>query len=416
MDKTVEKMLQRREIEEQLEGLRSKRVGLLAEREAARQQRSNLELKRARAEHGVQEEVERTSKAIVGLDARISGLRARDSSEGDFRKLKEERMAAYRRRSELRARLDVGEILEGEDARLLGDLDDRIDSLEAELEYLDEQAAETERDLRGLDVASQQLQRRVAEGTLEEARGMMSSFMRTMVEVRNKERQDAARLCELELQASERAQAIERAESNLRLKDFEYERRVTELQKDHAHKVQDLLSQLAVAQQEQDNAVEPGQAPGSAGEGTPPRATGGAGAAGKGAESPSPRAGASPGASSQTLKGLVATQQEQIRTLDKDNYYYKNTNRELKRKLRELLARVDTDKEVVGQEIEETQGRNRDLEKLNESLVEELDNVRSHLRQSGAGIRLSRSELRPLTAEQVQDMKVRASVSREGKR
>ena len=414
MDKTVEKMLQRREIEEQLEGLRSKRVGLLAEREAARQQRSNLELKRARAEHGVQEEVERTSKAIVGLDARISGLRARDSSEGDFRKLKEERMAAYRRRSELRARLDVGEILEGEDARLLGDLDDRIDSLEAELEYLDEQAAETERDLRGLDVASQQLQRRVAEGTLEEARGMMSSFMRTMVEVRNKERQDAARLCELELQASERAQAIERAESNLRLKDFEYERRVTELQKDHAHKVQDLLSQLAVAQQEQDNAVEPGQAPGSAGEGTPPRATGGAGAAGKGAESPSPRPGASPGASSQTLKGLVATQQEQIRTLDKDNYYYKNTNRELKRKLRELLARVDTDKEVVGQEIEETQGRNRDLEKLNESLVEELDNVCSHLRQSGAGIRLSRSELRPLTAEQVQGMKVRASVSRGG--
>ena len=88
MDKTVEKMLQRREIEEQLEGLRSKRVGLLAEREAARQQRSNLELKRARAEHGVQEEVERTSKAIAGLDARISGLRARDSSEGDFRKLK----------------------------------------------------------------------------------------------------------------------------------------------------------------------------------------------------------------------------------------------------------------------------------------------------------------------------------------
>ena len=262
MDKTVEKMLQRREIEEQLEGLRSKRVGLLAERETARQQRSNLELKRARAEHGVQEEVERTSKAIVGLDARISGLRARDSSEGDFRKLKEERMAAYRRRSELRARLDVGEVLEGEDARLLGDLDDRIDSLEAELEYLDEQAAETERDLRGLDMASQQLQRRVAEGTLEEARGMMSSFMRTMVEVRNKERQDAARLCELELQASERAQAIERAESNLRLKDFEYERRVTELQKDHAHKVQDLLSQLAVAQQEQDDAAGPGQAPG----------------------------------------------------------------------------------------------------------------------------------------------------------
>ena len=77
----------------------------------------------------------------MGLDARISGLRARDSSEGDFRKLKEERMAAYRRRSELRARLDVGEVLEGEDARLLGDLDDRIDSLEAELEYLDEQAA-----------------------------------------------------------------------------------------------------------------------------------------------------------------------------------------------------------------------------------------------------------------------------------
>ena len=103
------------------------------------------------------------------------------------------------------------------------------DSLEAELEYLNEQAVETERELLGLEQASQQMQRQVAGGTLEEAHGMMSSFMRTMVEVRNKERQDAARLCELKLQASERTQVIERAERNLHKKDFEYERRFTEL-------------------------------------------------------------------------------------------------------------------------------------------------------------------------------------------
>ena len=76
------------------------------------------------------------------------------------------------------------------------------------------------------------------------------------------------------------------------------------------------------------------------------------------------------------------------------------------------VKRIEGTQTAGGLEVRKP--RNRDLEKLNESLVEELDNVRSHLRQSGAGIRLSRSELRPLTADQVQDMKVRASVSRGG--
>ena len=420
MDQTVEKMLQRREIEEQLDGLRSKRVGLLAEREKARQQRSNLELKRARAEHGLQEEVERASKEIVALDARISALRAREpGAEDGFRALKADRMAAYRRRSEIRARLDVGEVLEGEEARQLGDLDDRVDSLEAELEYLEEQTAETEGDLRGLEQASRQLQRRIAEGSLEEARGMMSSFMRSMVDIRNKERQDAARLCELELQASERAQAIERAESNLRVKDFEYERRVTELQKEHARKVQDLLSQLAVAQREPEPLVLSGSGTASPASGKEvggpqrpdePSRSPAAGAPTAEAAASSPVRSRGSAGEAQSLKNLVSTQQDQIRALDKDNYYYKNTNRELKRKLRELLARVDTEQEAVGLEIQETQGRNRDLEKLNESLVEELDNVRNHLRKSGAAVRVSRNELRPLTAEQVQDLRASSRV------
>jgi len=240
-----------------------------------------------------------------------------------------------------------------------------------------------------------------------------------MVEIRNKERQDVARLCDLELQASERAQAIERAESNLRVKDFEYERRVTELQKEHARKVQDLLSQLAVAQREPEPVVMSGSGAASPASGKEvggpqrlddPSRSPAAGAPTVGAAASSPARSHGSAGEAQSLKNLVSTQQDQIRALDKDNYYYKNTNRELKRKLRELLARVDTEQEAVGLEIQETHGRNRDLEKLNESLVEELDNVRNHLRKSGTAVRVSRNELRPLTAEQVQDLRTSSRV------
>ena len=109
------------------------------------------------------------------------------------------------------------------------------------------------------------------------------------------------------------------------------------------------------------------------------------------------------------VQRLIGMQQEQIQLLDKDNFYYKETNREIKRKLRELLANVDQDKVEMEAKLARAVASKGELERLNNNLMDELENYKGHLKDRGAAIRLSRADLRPLTAEQVQDRKLRAS-------
>jgi hypothetical protein len=81
-----------------------------------------------------------------------------------------------------------------------------------------------------------------------------------------------------------------------------------------------------------------------------------------------------------------------VATLDKDNFYYKQSNANLKRRLRELTAAADADREA--RERAEARGA---------ALEAQLANLKGYVETAvgAAHVRLSRQELRPLTPADV---------------
>jgi len=99
--------------------------------------------------------------------------------------------------------------------------------------------------------------------------------------------------------------------------------------------------------------------------------------------------------------------QEQIAMLDKDNFYYKQSNMNLKRKLRELTSAGEHEREVMEQslkELEEAKSRNAKLEA-------ELANLRGYVHKTvgASAVRVSRQELRPLSAKDVEELRASRS-------
>ena len=404
LQRAIDKLLQKKEAEEHLEGLKAKKIGLLTDREALAQQKANLELKQAREQHGLQSRVAELTRAINDLDAEIVQHQgAADAGDRvalqEVEALRSLRTGSYSQRSELQTQLERGALLGEADARALEDVEDRVDALDTEIEYINEQMGESQRELIDIKGAYNALQGRVAGMSLTQAKDTLHLSLLKAVQIKNKERASEARLCDLEVRLAEKGKEVETVESNLRLKDFEYERRITELQKEHARKVQDLLSQISSVRAQTAASAEPGPGP-------PPAAAVG------GLELAVPTAEAAAKVSAVVegdVQRLIGMQQEQIQLLDKDNFYYKETNREIKRKLRELLANVDQDKVEMEAKLARAVASKGELERLNDNLMKELENYKGHLKDRGAAIRLSRADLRPLTAEQVQDRKLRVS-------
>lgn len=100
--------------------------------------------------------------------------------------------------------------------------------------------------------------------------------------------------------------------------------------------------------------------------------------------------------------------QEQVGMLDKDNFYYKQSNSNLKRRLRELTAAGEQERE----KIEKLESEEDLIKKRNAALEEELSNLKKFLAVTVPGaapVRISRQELRPLTPADVASLRASAS-------
>jgi uncharacterized membrane-anchored protein len=96
-------------------------------------------------------------------------------------------------------------------------------------------------------------------------------------------------------------------------------------------------------------------------------------------------------------ESAVKQRDEQIQLLEKDNYYYRQTNRELKKRLRDVLGTVDKEKK---QWQKDRQQLLQEIENLKEFVCQ--DPVANSLRQV---VRRSVAELRPLTPDEIAQRK-----------
>ena len=223
-------------------------------------------MKRERANLAAQMDAERTALTRV-LDCSTTPWTPGHCARRQNAELRDRRHAAANRLVTLEAALETNRVLPVDDERLLRELDDRIDGLEADLEYVAEARAEAAADggsvasaspsepttnptnptnpttnptnpttTRGGDAGPTGLIDKIAGMDGREARTALQVALDKVVELRVQERAGQSRVAELEIQLGDAQSAIEEMESGARMKEMDYDRRVTELQREHSRK------------------------------------------------------------------------------------------------------------------------------------------------------------------------------------
>ncbi|CAD7701953.1 unnamed protein product [Ostreobium quekettii] len=299
LDGKVGKVVKKRTAEVELQGLKKRREMLLRERDDIMKNRSLLELKQMRTENG-------PGRRLAEVEGQMRLLKQESSSlvptvqGGDTE-------ATRQRSNSHNQELSV--------------LDDRVDILSAELEYVNDAVAERLRLVSSASLAAEGIQCCVQCLSAEEAHGVLEHYLMQLVQVLQEQKHNAEKISRLEAAVMDKSHQVDVAEGNLKLKHKELERRLREVQKEHAVKVQGLLRQIKVLSREQPLPL--------------PRSADGIYTGRSG--------GSSPGTSSSTdAVQATAFYKQQSEQLSKDNFYYKLRDKELKQKLR------DTDPEGSG--------------------------------------------------------------------
>ncbi|KAL0020541.1 hypothetical protein WJX79_010459 [Trebouxia sp. C0005] len=181
------------------------------------------------------------------------------------------------------------------------------------------------------DTAAAQLRQQAECAGGEEARSMVQQLVGHVVTQKDRGRQSAAKAAELEAVLAERTQQMSEAETTLKLKEMEFERRVTKLQKEHAEKVATVLHQVAAVVPASATAVvSASMSPAAAvvPTGTSPDTA----AATQGVQEPEIHAGGAEQGSD--VHQLLQLYKEERGQLSKDVLYYKQSCKDLKRRLK----------------------------------------------------------------------------------
>ena len=260
VDAETTKALARRAREEERTRLRTKRDLLLGEKRDLFARRDALLARRARAAEKLEAE---RAMLVVAANAFARGSRGGSPSSVTEAPSKKE-TETLARLGFVRDALASGEnVLSAEDARELRDAEDRADSVDAELDFLAAKLAElaeldrmfspndasvvpfgVERGDRGdrADGGFDDFSSLTASMPPAAARVAASAAMDRAVRAGLAQSETAAAAARLEMQLGDAQRAIEEMESASRMREMEFDRRVTELRLEHGRREAALLS------------------------------------------------------------------------------------------------------------------------------------------------------------------------------
>lgn len=416
-------MLRAEEAAGALKAQEAKRNSLIEEREACLRERANLELRHKRSEAALGEQLQEATKTLEAVEVKLQAAE-RDANQGvegaaeRMETLRAEHLQIYQRRADLTDRQRAGLFLDPEDEEAFRELEDRLDALDTEEEYIAGSIASLHKAVTEGQASNGVIRSRMRNISRTDALAVFDIFVEQLAEVRHEGKREQRRVCHLEDQLREEARMREELVNRLQVKEMEYDSRTTQLQREHARKVQLLLAQInavhksASAPLEPEPSANPG-ASGGTGKGSAP----GGEAAGKEREgkglarsSGGKGSGKSdPAEESAEMRKLIQLKDQQIQALDRDNYYYKQTNRELKRRLREMVNTSETDNRQEGPRA--STSREIELEKATKSLMEENNNLRVICQRAGLGVRVSRSAVREVAVRDTTQSQITNKVS-----
>ncbi|XP_078070606.1 kinesin-like protein KIF27 [Mustelus asterias] len=311
LDEEVEKVLQQRQALADLEEDLQKREVIVDKKEALLQEKSQLEIKRLRSSQALNKDIFNLSTRLNTIEKELSEKNTqlqnstteeRKTISEEMQVLQQERAQLLKRRHCLDEKLELGSVLSPEEERILFQLEEGIEALDAAIEYKNETIHCRQHSLRGSDGSLAQndanVMFRLGALSAAETRVLLCRYFNKVISLRETERNLQVQCAEMSVKVTEQESVVHELESAVERLSMEIDRRLTMQQKEHEQKMQLVLQYFKD----------------KSGEGF-----------------------------SDSMKAY----ESKIQQLEKDLYFYKKTSRELKKKLRELVEPLNQNQQVA---------------------------------------------------------------------
>ena len=231
------------DIIEELSRLRKKKDQLVVKRAVMLEERGVFDAKR-------QQKAKERSNEIMGLHVTLEDLAmviegrelqyatSEDATmDAEVTTMKQQRAVAQARKSELEEEQRAGIFLTVEDESALAELDDAIDALDTECEYLGSAVGDLERELVGVRANTAALARQSEGMTLHEAKALVGDLMNQLVMAKGANARAMDRVNTMELTVAEKEKNISDLGGHVRLLEMSTDKRVSDIQKVHDEQV-----------------------------------------------------------------------------------------------------------------------------------------------------------------------------------
>ncbi|XP_063781863.1 kinesin-like protein KIF7 [Pseudophryne corroboree] len=256
LDSEIDKVLEQRRALDELEEELKKREGILVKKEALLQEKNDLEVKRLRSSQALSNDIVRVSSRIEDLEKELSEKNGqlRQGSACDQQRirdeinnLRQEKDLLLKQRVDIDDKLRQGNLLSAEEERILFQLDEAIEALDAAIEYKNESITRRQRVLRAsaslLSQCEMNLMAKLSYLSSSETRALLCKYFDKVVTLREEEHKLQISFSELEMKLEEQQRLICWLEVALERQRLELDRQLTLQQKEHERNIQLLLKQ-----------------------------------------------------------------------------------------------------------------------------------------------------------------------------
>ncbi|XP_047927956.2 kinesin-like protein KIF7 isoform X1 [Anser cygnoides] len=256
LDMEMDKVLEQRRALDELEDELRKREAIVAKKEALLQEKNGLESKRLRSSQALTDDIVRVSSRLEHLEKELTEkngqLRhgsAHDQQQirQEINSLRQEKDQLLKQRLELDNKLRQGTLLSPEEERILFQLDEAIEALDAAIEYKNESITCRQRVLRAsaslLSQCEMNLMAKLSYLSSSETRALLCKYFDKVVTLREEQHRQHIAFSELEMQLEEQQQLVRWLEVAVERQRLEMDRQLTLQQKEHEQNMQLLLQQ-----------------------------------------------------------------------------------------------------------------------------------------------------------------------------
>ncbi|KAM6409670.1 kinesin-like protein KIF7 [Rhynochetos jubatus] len=256
LDMEMDKVLEQRRALDELEDELRKREAIVAKKEALLQEKNGLESKRLRSSQALTDDIVRVSSRLEHLEKELTEkngqLRhgsAHDQQQirQEINNLRQEKDQLLKQRLELDNKLRQGTLLSPEEERILFQLDEAIEALDAAIEYKNESITCRQRVLRAsaslLSQCEMNLMAKLSYLSSSETRALLCKYFDKVVTLREDQHRQHIAFSELEMQLEEQQRLVRWLEAAVERQRLEMDRQLTLQQKEHEQNVQLLLQQ-----------------------------------------------------------------------------------------------------------------------------------------------------------------------------